>query len=65
VVSRSGYTDTELGMLSVGIRNGRCELIAACRFAGRDHDIALLDVDVDANQPASRLVAAYRHWPGA
>jgi len=41
------------------------ELIATCQHAGHHHQIALLDIDINADQPASRLLTAYRHWTGA
>ena len=52
-------------ILSVATTNGRQELIATCQRAGRHHQIALLDININAGQPASRLLAAYRHWTGA
>jgi hypothetical protein len=51
-------------ILSVAISNGRQELIATCQHGGRRHHIALLDITINADQPASRLLAAYRHWTG-
>jgi len=54
----------DIEILSVAATNGRQELIATCQRAGRRHQIALLDIDVNADQPASRLLAAYRHWTG-
>lgn len=55
----------DIEVLSVGISNGRRELIATCQRAGHRHHIALLDINIHADQPASRLLAAYRHWLGA
>jgi len=52
-------------ILSVATSNGRQELIATCQRAGHRHHIALLDITINANQTASRLLAAYRHWTGA
>ena len=52
-------------ILSVAASNGRQELIATCQHAGRHHHIALLDITINADQPASRLLAAYHHWTGA
>ena len=52
-------------ILSVSTTNGRSELIATCQHAGSHHQIALLDIDINADQPASRLHAAYRRWTGA
>ncbi len=51
-------------ILSVATTNGRQELIATCQRADRHHQIALLDININADQPASRLLAAYRHWTG-
>ena len=63
------YPATVIGqdveILSVATSNGRQELIATCQHAGRRHHIALLDITINADQPASRLLAAYRHWTGA
>lgn len=55
----------DIEVLSIGTRNGRRELIATCQRAGQRHHIALLDINIHANQPASRLLAAYRRWLGA
>ncbi|MBA3840504.1 MAG: hypothetical protein H0X55_09475 [Thermoleophilaceae bacterium] len=51
-------------VLSVAAGNGRRELIATCKRDGRRHQIALLDIDIHTDQPASRLVLAYRRWLG-
>ncbi len=55
----------DIEVLSVGISNGRRELIATCQRAGQRHHIALLDINIHADQPTSRLLAAYRRWLGA
>ncbi|MCA1679279.1 MAG: hypothetical protein LC777_10210 [Actinobacteria bacterium] len=55
----------DIEILSVAATNGRQELIATCHHAGRRHQIALLDIHITADRPASRLLAAYRHWTGA
>jgi hypothetical protein len=55
----------DIEVLSIDTRNGRRELIATCQRARQHHQIALLDINIDANQPASRLLAAYRRWLGA
>ena len=55
----------DIEVLSVGTSNGRRELIATCQRAGHHHHIALLDINIHADQPASRLLAAYRRWLGA
>ncbi len=55
----------DIEVLSIGTHNGRRELIATCQRAGQRHQIALLDINIHANQPASRLLAAYRRSLGA
>ena len=55
----------DIEVLSVGMSNGRRELIATCQRAGHRHHIALLDINIHADQPTSRLLAAYRRWLGA
>ncbi len=55
----------DIEVLSVGTSNGRRELIATCQHAGNHHHIALLDINIHPDQPASRLLAAYRRWLGA
>ena len=57
--------DENIEILSVFTRNGRSELIATCQHASRRHEIALLDININTDQPASRLLAAYRRWTGA
>ncbi len=54
----------EVEVLSVGASDGRRELIATCERLGRRHEIALLDVQIDADAATSRLLAAYRRWVG-
>ncbi len=49
-------------VLSVGQADGRCELIATCSHDGRHHQIALLDIHINADAATSRLIAAYRRW---
>ncbi len=55
----------DIEVLSIGTSNGRQELIATCQRSGRHHQIAVLDIDINADHPASRLLAAYRRWTGA
>ncbi len=55
----------DIEILSVAAANGRQELIATCQRSGQRHHIALLDIHVNSDQPASRLLAAYHHWTGA
>jgi hypothetical protein len=52
-------------LLFVAAPNGRRELTATCQRAGRRHQIALLDIQIPADQAASRLQAAYQRWLGA
>lgn len=49
-------------VVAVAMTGHRRELIATCERAGRRHEIALLDVEVQADAPTSRLCAAYRRW---
>lgn len=51
-----------IDVLSIGITNGRRELIATCQHNGQRYDIALLDITLDTDQATSRLLAAYRRW---
>jgi hypothetical protein len=52
-------------VLSIATTNARAELIATCERTGRRHQIALLDVDIQADPPTTQLLAAYRRWLGA
>jgi hypothetical protein len=52
-------------LLHVGQGDGRRELIATCQRNGRRYDIALLDLDIQADPTTSRLIAAYRRWISA
>lgn len=54
----------EVQVLSVSRGNNRHELIATCQRHNRRYEIALLDVNLDAGPPTSRLIAAYRRWIG-
>lgn len=49
-------------MLSVATHNGRRELIATCERQGRSYEVALLDVELEADHATARLLAAYRQW---
>jgi hypothetical protein len=51
-------------VLCVSRGDNRGELLATCRRGGRDYEVALLDVDIDADLTTSRLIAAYRRWIG-
>lgn len=54
----------QVQVLHVGQANNRHELIATCQRNGRSYTIALLDIDLDADEDTSRLIAAYRRWIG-
>jgi hypothetical protein len=54
----------EVEVLSVSRANNRSELIATCQRGGRPYEVALLDLDIDADATTSRLIAAYRRWTG-
>jgi len=51
-------------VLSVSRANNRHELIATCTHDGRRYQVALLDIDIQADPATSLLIAAYRHWIG-
>lgn len=59
---RGTVVGEEVKVLSVSMTGGRRELIAACERAGHRHEIALLDVHLDADPETARLIAAYRRW---
>jgi hypothetical protein len=52
----------QVQVISIGLRDGRRELIAVCQRAERRYDLALLDVTIDADPALSRLLAAHRRW---
>jgi hypothetical protein len=54
----------EVEVLSVSRGDNRRELIATCQRDGRSYEIALLDIQLNADPPTSRLIAAYRRWTG-
>ncbi len=54
----------EVQVLHVARSNGRRELTATCQRNGKRYQIALLDLDIDADPATSRLIAAYRRWAG-
>lgn len=51
-------------VLSVSTQNNRHELIATCQRNGCRYQIALLDIELDADPDTSRVIAAYRRWIG-
>ncbi len=59
---RGTVVGEEVRVLSVGESGGRRELVATCERAGRHHEVALLDVNLDADPETERLIAAYRRW---
>ncbi len=54
----------DVEVLSVSLGDHRRELIATCERAGRQYEVALLDIELWADAATSRLVAAYRRWLG-
>lgn len=54
----------EVQVLSVSRADNRHELIATCQRHDRRYEIALLDINLDADPDTSRLTAAYRRWTG-
>jgi hypothetical protein len=55
----------EVQVLSVSQGDNHHELIATCQRHSRRYEIALLDIDLNADPHTSRLIAAYRRWIGA
>jgi hypothetical protein len=51
-----------LEVLSVSAGDERRGLTATCQRAGRRYEIALLDIDINADPATARLIAAYRRW---
>jgi hypothetical protein len=51
-------------VLSVSLSSRRQELIATCRRDGRRHELALLDIAIQADPTTARLLGAYRRWVG-
>ena len=56
--------DREVQVLSVSRADNRHELIATCQRHGRRYEIALLDINLNADPDTSRLITAYRRWLG-
>lgn len=54
----------DVDVLSVSTSDNRRELIAACQHDGQRYEVALLDIELHADPPTSRLLAAYRRWVG-
>jgi|SRR5215210_3105062 len=54
----------DVEVLSAGTIAHRRELIATCRRHGRSYQVALLDIELNADPTTSRLLAAYRRWNG-
>lgn len=54
----------QVNVLNVGSTGSRRELIATCERAGQHYEIALLDININADPTTARLLAAYRRWMG-
>jgi hypothetical protein len=52
----------EVSVISIGMANGRRELMATCEHKGRRHQLALLDIELNGDPTIKTLVAAYRRW---
>lgn len=52
----------DVQVLSVATHTGRRELIATCERGGRRYQVALLDMELQADPAITRLLAAYRRW---
>jgi len=52
----------DVQVLSVATQRGRRELVATCERDGRKYQIALLDIELEADPATERLLAAYRWW---
>ncbi len=51
-------------VLSVHTTNHRRELIATIQRGSHRYEVALLDIQLDADPNTSRLLAAYQRWIG-
>jgi hypothetical protein len=54
----------EVQVLHFRRSDGRRELTATCQRNGKRYEIALLDVDVNADPATTRLLAASHRWAG-
>jgi hypothetical protein len=54
----------DVEVISVSTANNRRELIATCQRNGRRYEIALLDIELNADPDTSPLIVAYRRWTG-
>ena len=52
----------EVSVISIGMANGRRELMATCEHKGRRYQMALLDIELDGDPTTKTLIAAYRRW---
>jgi hypothetical protein len=52
----------EVSVISIGMANGRRELMATCEHKGRRYQMALLDIELNGDPTTKTLVAAYRRW---
>ena len=52
----------DIQVLSVATHDGRRELIATCEHREDSYEVALLDIEIQADASTERLLAAYRQW---
>jgi hypothetical protein len=52
----------EVSVISIGMANGRRELMAMCEHKGCRYQMALLDIELNGDPTTETLVAAYRRW---
>jgi hypothetical protein len=52
----------EVEVLSLIADDGRGELLATCRRAGRRYKVALQEIDLRSDPTTLRLFAAYKRW---
>ncbi|MGO8824388.1 MAG: hypothetical protein ACLQU9_04035 [Acidimicrobiales bacterium] len=52
----------EVSVISVGVANGRRELMATCEHKGSRYQMALLDIELNGDLTTKTLAAAYRRW---
>jgi hypothetical protein len=52
----------EVRLISVGMADGRRELMATFEHKGSRYQMALLDIELNEDPTTKTLVAAYRRW---
>jgi hypothetical protein len=52
----------KVSVISIGVANGRRELMATCERNGHRYQMALLDIELNGDPTIKTLVAAYRRW---